>query len=92
MSIIEEILEGAVANLGVTLPDLILIVVSLLALLYFARDFKLGIVIYFVLAAFCYVAFSLMDWAVGRSISLVFAILVVMALSVYISKGKVGVV
>jgi len=77
-------------GLGVTFPDYVLIVYLIILFIFFAVDIRIGLVISFVATALLYVGFTAIGWPTLNIITVFFAIIVLLALSLFISKRRTG--
>lgn len=78
----ESIVELA-TNLGFALPDLILILTALGAIILFAKDLKVGLVSMFMLFGLEFILFANLGWDTSHVIIILFIALALMAISFF---------
>lgn len=91
MSSLTDFLGGTVSgNLGIAWPDLLLVIVVLCALIFFAMSFRIGLVASFIIFATTYIGFS--EWGLPTLHAFTIFILtgVIMIASLFVSRGRAG--
>lgn len=83
-----ELFNEMAFNLGMALPDLILVVLSLGAIILFAKDLKVGLVSLFMLYAMLFILYAGIGWDITHVIIAFFISLALMTISLYTSSGK----
>lgn len=77
-------------NLGVTFPDLLLFIVSLAGIVFFAIHFRVGLIMLFFSYVICFVAFYEWGYAYDHALILMFAMAAIMAVSFMIMNKNEG--
>ena len=87
---IEDLIDLLVGNLGITFENLVLVITILGSLLFFAKDFRIGIIILFLFFAGEFMIFSLLEMETFAALMGVLVSLVVLTLSLWVSHSKAG--
>lgn len=86
-----DFLSGTVAgNLGIPWADLVLVLVVLCSLIFYAMSFRIGLASSFVIMALTYVSFVQWGLTTGRVFVIFILIGVIMIASLFISRGREG--
>lgn len=82
-------IDNIVDNVGMGFENIVLLIVVLGCLMFFAKDFKIGMVLTFLLSSVCFIAFFNfgLDW--GVSLVVMMLSFVLLTLSIYAS-AKAG--
>lgn len=90
----EDVIDLIVGNLGVSLEYLILLMTVLGCIIFMTKDFRLGLIIMFVMFMAEYMMFYLLGLNTFAALIAIFVNIVVLALSIYVthSKSTVGVI
>lgn len=84
----ETVIDLMVSNLGFSLvEDIILIVTFFACVVLFARDFKIGLLIWFMILALEYIAFSLVGMEVAHVLTLMIISLIMLSFSLFMTRG-----
>lgn len=86
----EDVWLSMALNLGVSFPDLLLFIVSLASIVFFAIHFRVGLIMLFISYSICFVAFYEWGYAFDHALILMFAMAAVMAVSFMISNKSEG--
>lgn len=81
-------LELASTNLGIGIPDLLILFTSLVLLLFYAVDFRIGVVLTFFLFSVDVIVFQALGFPTSKIVILALASFVLLALSMYLSVAK----
>ncbi len=68
-------------NLGMGIENVILLVVMAGMLIFYAKDFKIGLILQFISAGILFALFYTWEWNYSSSLVVMFMILVIMALT-----------
>lgn len=85
---LSSLLELLVGNLGISLGDITLLMVTMGSLIFFAVDFRLGVVLLFFMWSTLLALFSALNMPTNGVILLSFSGFVFLTLSLYISVSK----
>lgn len=84
----ETVIDCMVSNLGFSLvEDIILIITFFACVVLFARDFKIGLIVWFMLMILEYIAFTLVGMATFHVLILMAVSLIMLALSLFMTRG-----
>jgi|TARA_Y100000310_G_scaffold345632_1_gene467500 hypothetical protein len=89
-----NILDLMVGNLGISFPDLILLMVILSSIVFFAMDLRIGLIVLFMLSGGFFVVFTLLTLEAFKFLVITLMAFVFMMLSLLIShrRGTGGVI
>lgn len=76
-------LEHLIENVGISFENIILIIVLVGNLLFMAKDYKLGITMYFITSGCLFMWFYAADYNYAPSLIVFFISLIILALSLY---------
>jgi len=77
-------------NLGMSLENIILFIIMVGCIVFFAKDFKLGVVLSFVAAACSFMLFYALEWDWSNALIVMFLCLILMAISLFFVGGVTG--
>lgn len=80
-------LELITGNLGIGFPDIILLVVILGGLVFYAKDFRLGLIIHFIFSGLIFMWCYGMSWNYAPSLIFMLVCLVGLTLTLFASAG-----
>jgi hypothetical protein len=75
-------------NLGFTFPDVMLLIITISTLIFFARDLNTGFIMLFILTAIEYIIAYTLGFPTLKFIVVLFLTLIAMAFSIYLSSSK----
>jgi len=75
-------------NLGFALPDLIIVLTALGAIILFAKDLKIGLISLFMLFAIEFVIYSNLGWDTNHVVLVLFISMALMAISFFTGGGQ----
>lgn len=76
-------------NLSMSIENVILLIVILGLSIFYAKDFKLGIIMQLLLSASCFMGFYQLGWNYVPALVIMFITLVLLALSLFAVKKTV---
>lgn len=89
-----SIMETVADNVGISLENIVLLVVVLGGFVFYAKDFRLGVVIHFIMMGATFMWFYAAGFNFGTALLLFFMFLILMAFTLfgYRTERPVGVI
>jgi hypothetical protein len=84
------LIDTLVANLGVSFPDLIVLLTVLGSVIFFAKDLRLGAVLLFSLLAIEFILFTELGINSFSALIALMVSIVLLSLSLYITRARLG--
>ena len=75
--------QDLAANLGFSFEGIIFYTLVIGGLIFYARDFKIGAIMHFLISLLCFMWFFYLGWDYSAPLKFGFAMLVLMALGLY---------
>jgi hypothetical protein len=86
---VEGIINLISTNLSIAFPDLVLLITALSSMIFMAVNFKVSLVLMFMIFGLEYVGFSLLGWDTFNVMIALLVTLMLMALSLYSSRSDI---
>ena len=80
------------SNVGFSIPNIILLIAMLGCIVFYAKDFRLGVILGFFISGLCFIGFYSADWAYTTALLVCLAHLPLLALSfLFVAQNNAGV-